>query len=136
MNNIHSIILKTLFVIYLAGLLFLMLATINTDEFEVPKMIMGIGIDKIVHFTLFFPYSILLWLAFGKQLYRHFHSLTLLVISFSGILTALITEFSQQLNPNRNFEPGDILANIIAVTSGSIIVLLIIWWKSPQKLKS
>jgi VanZ family protein len=110
-----------------------MLATIKTDEFEVPRMIMGISIDKIVHFILFFPYPILLWLAYGKHINLHFRSLIFWVIVISGYAVALLIESFQLLNPNRSFEPGDILANIIAITSGSIIVALYIRSKNSKK---
>lgn len=120
-----SLLYKFLFFIYLIALLCLMLLTIKTDQMEIPKQFLGIEIDKVVHFIIFFPYSILAWLAFNVSCTKRFKNWTFLVIVFSGLLLAASTELTQSFNPNRNYDPNDMLANFIAVFAGTFVITVI-----------
>jgi len=45
---------KLIFFMYLAFLFCLMLITINPGKIEIPVQLLGIEVDKLVHFALFF----------------------------------------------------------------------------------
>ena len=46
------------------------------------------------------------------------------MLVLSGIILALVAETLQNLNPNRDFDPADILANITGVLAGTILLLI------------
>ncbi|MFA5850239.1 MAG: VanZ family protein [Bacteroidales bacterium] len=119
------ILYKVLFFIYLAVLFCLMLITINPGKVEIPAQLLGIEIDKLVHFTLFFPYSVFSWLAFGRTTVKRFSNWSFVLIGASGFVLAAVTEFSQLLNPSRNFDPKDMLSNFIAILAGTIVITVI-----------
>ena len=121
----YSKLFKFLFFLYLIILFLLMVMTIKTDQIGVPSFIFGIAIDKVVHFTLFFPYPLLIWLAFNEYFIKVFKNLTILIIGISGFVLAFVAEYMQSFNPYRNFDLYDILANIIAIIAGTLILALI-----------
>ncbi len=129
-----SKLFKCLFFFYLATLLTLMIVTIRTDKIEIPTQLFGIDIDKIVHFTLFLPYPFLIWLAFRDSLKRRFKNLSIAFIAFSGILLAFCTEYAQHFNPDRNYDPKDILANILSIVVGTLLLAAIryVWTSRLQ----
>lgn len=110
---------------YMVVLFGLMVLTINPGEIDIPIQLLGIELDKLVHFTLFFPYSIFAWLAFGRSSTKKFSNWSFLLIGFSGLVLASVTEFLQLLNPNRNFDPKDMLANFIAIIAGTLLITVI-----------
>lgn len=110
---------------YLALLFCLMLITINPGKIEIPVQLLGIEVDKLVHFALFFPYSVFAWLAFGRTSIRRFSNWSFVLIGVSGLILAAVTEFSQLLNPYRNFDPKDMLSNFIAILAGTIVITVI-----------
>jgi VanZ family protein len=88
----------------------------------IPKSFLSIPIDKFVHFLMFLPYS---FLVFGAFKNKHFWVL-LIHILCTGILLAIITEYSQALlTVNRTPELTDLLADIIAITTGVITIVLL-----------
>ncbi|MEO1031885.1 MAG: VanZ family protein [Bacteroidota bacterium] len=74
--------------------------------------------DKIYHF---FAYTVLavLWITFFKQ-NKERHILTVVFISLIafGVVLELI---QHQLNPNRTYDPYDLMANCIGVLIGTLI---------------
>jgi len=123
--DMRLLLYKILFFIYLAVLFCLMIITINPDDVEIPIQLLGIEIDKLVHFTLFFPYSVFAWLAFGRTTIKRFSNWSFVLIGTSGLVLAVVTEFSQLLNPHRNFDPKDMLANFIAILAGTLVITVI-----------
>ncbi len=109
----------------MAILFCLMVLTINPGKIDIPIQLLGIELDKLVHFTLFFPYSIFAWLAFGRTNIRKFSNWSFVIIGTSGIVLATVTEFAQLLNPSRNFDPKDMLSNYIAIIAGTIVITVI-----------
>lgn len=110
---------------YMAILFCLMVLTINPGEIDIPVQLLGIELDKLVHFTLFFPYSIFAWLAFGRSSTKKFSNWSFVLIGASGFVLASVTEFSQLMNPDRNFDPKDLLANFIAIIAGTLLITVI-----------
>ncbi len=127
MKRFHTVNYLTmiLFFLYLVGILSLMLLTINIEDINAPDFIFGIEIDKVVHFIVFLPYSLLLWLAFNKKFSRHTNFFISFLIPFTGILFAIATEFLQSLNPSRDFDINDIIVNIMSVIFASLLLNVI-----------
>ena len=112
-----------LLIIYIFIIFYLCLANINSNDMSwIPKSIIGIPIDKIVHFLMFLPYSFLVFGAFKIE-----HIWVLLIhILCTGILLAIITEYSQALlTVNRTPELTDLLADTIAIMTGIITIALL-----------
>lgn len=115
---------KVLFFIYLAGVLFLCFGRFDNAP-SVPS-VLGIQVDKILHFLLFFPFPILAFLAFDKHTETVATSLIFTGISLAGgILLALATEFGQALTSWRSGDIWDFLADVTGLIVGSILVLYI-----------
>lgn len=118
-------LVKSLFFVYIIVILSIMIFTINTENIKTPDFIFGIGIDKIVHFIVFLPYPFLFWLTFNKRFSRHGKFFLYVFIPFTGLLFAIITELLQSLNPSRDFDIFDILANILSVIFASLVLNVI-----------
>jgi VanZ family protein len=120
------------FVIYLLAVLFLCFGKFENTP-NVPWSLLGIPSDKLVHFGMFFPFPILAFLAFDrftetpKSTYL-FSGITWVM----GLLLAFATEWGQaHLTDYRSGDPWDLLADCLAITLSTILV--IIWDLSKQK---
>lgn len=120
------------FVIYLLAVLFLCFGKFENTP-DVPWSLFGIPSDKLVHFGMFFPFPILAFLAFDR-----FTDTPKSTFLFSGItwvlglVLAFGTEWGQaHLTDYRSGDPWDLLADGLAITVSTIIV--IIWDLSKQK---
>lgn len=120
------------FVIYLLAVLFLCFGKFENTP-DIPWSLLGIPSDKLVHFCMFFPFPILAFLAFDR-----FTGTPKSTFLFSGItwvlglLLAFATEWGQaHLTDYRSGDPWDLLADGLAITVSTIIV--IIWDLSKQK---
>ncbi len=127
MKGFYSVnsLAKSLFFVYIIVILSIMFFTINTENIKAPDFIFGIEIDKVVHFIVFLPYPFLLWLAFNKRFIRHGNLFLCLLIPLSGLIFAIATEFLQSLNPTRDFDIFDILANILSIIFASLVLNVI-----------
>ena len=127
-----KLILRILFYLYLAAVLFLCFGHFESTP-DVPKSLMGIPADKLVHFCMFFPFPILAFLAFDK--YTETPRATFLYSGLTwvlGMLLALGTEWGQaHLTTWRSGDPMDLLADGLSITISTLIV--IIWDLSKQK---
>ncbi|MCK9628882.1 MAG: VanZ family protein [Bacteroidales bacterium] len=123
-NTLGSIT-KSLFFIYVIGILSIMVFTIHTEEINAPDYILGIAIDKVVHFIVFLPYPFLLWLAFNKRFSRYKNLFVCCLVPVTGLIFAIATEFLQSVNPARDFDYYDILANILSIIFASIVLNVI-----------
>jgi len=94
---------------------------------NVPRMLFGYPIDKVVHFFMFFPFPFLLWFAFGDLCKKPWQTLLFIVIAFLiGCLAAAGTEIGQQeLTNYRSGDPLDFKADCISMAISSIITLII-----------
>ena len=117
----YDYIIKLMFYLYILTVLSLMLFSINVSDINVPKEIMGIAIDKVVHFLIFFPYPFLLYVSFKRKFKANVSFFLWVIIPLSGIFFAIATEFLQSINPARSFELSDMAANVSAIVSASII---------------
>ena len=117
----YDYVIKLMFYLYILTVLSLMLFSINVSDINVPKEIMGIAIDKVVHFFIFFPYPFLLYVAFKRKFKSNEPVFLWIIIPLSGIFFAIATELLQSLNPDRSFELSDMAANVCAIVFASII---------------
>ena len=126
-----KLILRILFYLYLAAVLFLCFGHFESTP-DVPKSLMGIPVDKLVHFCMFFPFPILAFLAFDK--YTETPKSTFLfsgITWVTGLLLAYATEWGQaHMTTWRSGDPLDLLADGIAITLATVVV--IIWDLSKQ----
>lgn len=120
------------FVIYLLAVLFLCFGKFENTP-DVPWSLLGIPSDKLVHFGMFFPFPILAFLAFDR-----FTDTPKSTFLFSGItwvlglLLAFATEWGQaHLTDYRSGDPWDLLADALAITLSTLLVIL--WDLSKQK---
>ena len=132
MTRGQKIAFRTLFFLYVAGVLFLCFGHFESTP-DVPMSFLGIPTDKLVHFGMFFPFPILAFLAFDK--YTETPKATFLFSGITwvlGLLLALGTEWGQaHLTTWRSGDPLDLTADALSITLSTVLV--IIWDLSKQK---
>ena len=89
--------------------------------------------DKVVHFTMFFPFPILAFRAFDQFTESVRSTLLFTGITFlTGVLLALGTEWGQaRLTTYRSGDPLDLAADLTALILSSLLV--IVWDIHKQK---
>ena len=107
----------------------------NFEDLPKPKQsILGIPIDKIVHFLMFVPFPFLCYMAFGPEHVKPWKSVLAILLSFlSGCLVAAGTEMGQSFTSHRTADPKDFMADAIALAIASLIALLIILLRNNKK---
>jgi VanZ family protein len=133
MTRRQRIIARILFVVYLAAVAWLCFGKFDSMP-DVPREFLGIPIDKIVHFAMFFPFPILAFLAFDRFTGKWWVSLLFTLGTFlTGALIAAGTEVGQaRLTSYRSGDPKDYLADLLALGISSLIVLTIDIWKQRK----
>ncbi len=116
---------RSLFLIYVLGVFFASLYSFKNTSVNLSVFILGIRADRLVHFVMFFPFPLSAWLAFGTSIKKFAGRWSILALTFSGLLVSTITESLQSLNPNRDFDYFDLIANYSAIFTGTIMVALI-----------
>lgn len=103
-------------------------------DIDLSKHFLGIPLDKIVHFIMFFPYPFIAWLTCKHS--RHlakFRNYSIWITFFSGLLLAVFTEVVQKLLiPGREGDAYDFLADFIAIILGTTIIYFV----GPRIIKS
>ncbi len=109
-----------LLILYIGVLCYLYFGNPMTPE-ELPKTFLSLPMDKIAHFLMILPLPILLFWSFAKS-----HSIKELgIISFFSILFVSILEGTQNaINPQRQSEFYDLLANYVSIVFVSLIILI------------
>jgi len=113
------------FYIYILLVLFASLYSFKETKIDLSEYILGIRVDRIVHFILFLPYSVNAWLAFGSSLKKYSGRYSQLYILFSGLVVSSVTEYLQTLTPYRDFDIFDLSSNYLGIMSGSILVYIL-----------
>ena len=117
---------RILFGLYLVAVAVLCFARFPESE-DVPKFLLGIPMDKIVHFLMFFPFPVLAYLAFdpyrGK---RRASVLWTTAALLCGCAFAAVTELVQSRLPYRSGDPADFRADAFALLLSSVLVLILI----------
>ena len=123
MTHNQKILFRILFLLYLAGVLFLCFGRFDNAP-SVEWSLFGIPTDKLVHFCMFFPFPILALLAFDRYTETVRQTLTFVGITLAvGILLAVATEWGQgHLTDYRSADPLDFVADTSALVLSSILI--------------
>lgn len=119
------LLFKLLFFIYICMVFFFCLYSFNDTGVDLSKYFMGIRVDRIAHFVMFFPYPFSAWLAVKKELREKCGKYSHIILFISGVSLALITEGMQSLNPSRDTDPLDLVANITGILFATIIIYIL-----------
>lgn len=118
---------SALFAAYIVAVLCLTLLDLSDKTPELPKYFLGIPMDKIAHFLMYFAYPFAGWLmlSYNKNIkIGQKHLFACLIIS--GLAFAAFTETAQGLfTTYRESDPLDFIANIIGIFTGSFIIWLL-----------
>jgi VanZ family protein len=120
--KISQYIFIVLFFTYVLLVLFFSLWTFESTPIDLSKYILFIRADHAAHFVMFFPYPISAWLAFEPSLRRIGKKHPLLTIFISGLVLAAVAELLQNLNPARDFDMMDMVANFSSIILSTILV--------------
>ena len=116
-----------LFALYIITVLCLTLLNLSDKTPELPKYFLGIPMDKIAHFLMYFAYPVVGWLmcTYNKHIkIRHGYVYPLLLIT--GLAFAAFTEYAQgAFTTYRDSDPLDFLANIIGIATGCLLMRIL-----------
>ena len=121
--NIKTI-MTALLCVYLATLI--LLCMMKTDSMpEVKFTLLGLPLDKVLHFCMFLPYPMLAFQVFVQKGSTCLHEILLLgIILIFGAGLAYGTERLQGLTDYRSYEMADFFADMIGLIAGAAAVLL------------
>lgn len=123
-----------LFILYLAGLGFACFGHFESIP-EPQKLIFGLPIDKVVHFSMFLPFPLLTLAAFRSRTTKVWQSLLLtLAVFIVGCILAGATELIQGLTDYRSCDPLDFRADSIGLALGSLAAFCIDLRKGFKRL--
>lgn len=121
----HRVIQKGIFLLYLTAVAFLCFGHFESIP-QPPEFFLGIPADKIAHFLMFLPYSILLYASFRWNTRKWWHSALLAAgLLAAGCITAYMTEVVQGLTSYRSRDTYDFLADCMALAVSSIAAYVI-----------
>ena len=125
MTRRQLLIARILFVAYLVTVAFLCFGRFDSSQ-DVPMELWGIPTDKIVHFLMFLPFALLAYFAFDRFTEKVWSSILWTSVAFlAGCAFAAGTEWVQSHLAYRTADPADFKADFLAVTAGSVIVLIL-----------
>ena len=132
-NSTRAILFKIALLLYVAAVAWLCFANFNKLP-DVPKTFLGIQMDKIVHFCMFFPFPILAFLAYDRLTDTPLKALAALIsICAIGCIFAGITEIIQGSLPYRRQDVKDFGADCLAVCIASVLTFIIDITKMRKK---
>lgn len=106
-------------VVYVSAVLFFCLYQFTNTGIDLSKYFLGIRMDRIAHFTMFLPYSIVCWilLTYNTRIREGF--IKYIIIIITGISFAALAEYSQSFFTSyRMTDDKDFIANIIGILAG------------------
>ncbi len=127
MNKSARILIKTLYLIYIAMVLFFCFYKFSSSDIDLGKYFLGIRMDRYAHFIMFFPYPFITWLTLKYSTHfprvsRHSFILTIL----SGLAFAALTEVCQDVFfESRQGDTMDFVADSAAIITGTITAYFI-----------
>lgn len=120
-----SSIFRVLLLLYFAAVAYLCFGHFDNLP-EVSRTFFGIPADKIVHFGMFFPFPVLVFLALDKFTTKPWHSFLMLCTVFlTGCILAGATEYGQSLLTYRSCDIHDFRADTLAIAISSLAVFTI-----------
>ena len=121
------IIVTALFLLYIAAVLCLCLLNLSDKTPELPKHFLGIPMDKLAHFLMFFAYPATGWLmlTYNKTIkMRQVFIFPVLLIT--GLLFAAFTETAQGLfTTYREPDNLDFVADAIGILSSTFLIRIL-----------
>lgn len=114
------------FSVYIASILTLCL--IKPEDLPQPDIyFFGLPVDKVVHFLMFLPFPVLVYMMLFKKARRKWLDTLILAGGMAlGLCAALGTEFLQSLTQYRSADIHDVYADMQGICLGGIIVLVFI----------
>ncbi len=118
------LVIKILYLIYIAMVLFFCFYKFGSTGIDLGQYFLGIRLDRYAHFTMFFPYPFIAWLTCRyatrfRFLQRHAVMLTLL----TGLAFACMTElFQDWFFASRQGDILDFAADSVSILTGTLIV--------------
>ena len=123
---------RVLFGLYLVAVAVLCFAKFPESE-DVPRSLLGIPMDKLVHFLMFFPLPLLAYLAFDRYPGKRGSSALRASAAFlGGCAYAAFTELVQSRLPYRSGDPADFRADFVALAACSVLILVLIFTKHKK----
>ena len=123
-NTTRKILFRIAMILYIAAVAYLCFANFHKLP-EVPKTYLGIPMDKIVHFCMFFPFPILAFFAYDKLTQTPLQALAALlcICAFGGIFAGL-TEIVQGMLPYRSQDIKDYNADLLSIGISGLLVFV------------
>ncbi|MBR5100801.1 MAG: hypothetical protein IKX34_05815 [Bacteroidales bacterium] len=121
MNASSRIFKIVLFLAYVALVAWLCFGTFKPDS-SVPRSILGIPTDKVVHFLMFLPFPILGTIALDFRSWWRTLSMTTLL---ANIIAFCFEQLQSRITTVRITDPADLNANFLGITLGLLIAILI-----------
>ena len=91
-----------------------------------PGKFLGLPADKVVHFVMFFPFPLLVYLSFPMEKKKFWSIFGLLILIFAiGCVMAGITEYVQGKLPYRTMDIMDLRADMHGMMLATLICFLI-----------
>ena len=119
-------LIKALFSIYIAAIG--VLCFVKTDGVpDIQFVLFGIPADKIVHFCMFAPFTVLAFQAFSTGHIRDnikLEKALLVILIVLGAGLAYATERIQAMTDYRSYEIADFYADLSGLITGAAIVLI------------
>ena len=124
-NRTRSIFFSIAMVLYLGTVGYLCFANFHNLP-DMPKSFLGIPVDKIVHFCMFFPFPILAYLAYDRLTDTPLKAFGALIsICAIGCVFAGVTEIIQGSLSYRSQDPRDFGADCLAICLAATLTFLI-----------
>lgn len=113
---------------YIASVFFCCLYKFSgTENMDLGKYLLGIRLDRYIHFVMFFPYPFIAWIFMNytkmRELLRPY---TYSLIIISGLILASVAEASQEaFTAYRDTDPFDLTANTAGIFAATFVVYLL-----------
>lgn len=124
MGKDNKTLIRILFVLYLLMVAYLCFWHFHNVS-TVSKSVMGIPLDKVVHFLMFLPFPLLSYASYSHRFKGPWQAIAfILVIFLLGCAVAGGTEYVQSKLPYRTADPADFRADAIALCISSLAVFI------------
>ena len=124
-NHLRAILFRILTILYVVAVAWLCFANFDKAP-DMPRTLLGIPIDKVVHFCMFFPFPILAFLAYDQYTQTPWQALAaLLSICAIGGIFAGLTELIQGQLSYRTKDINDFGADCLAIGLSGLLVFII-----------
>lgn len=123
-KRITYIVVTALFLLYIVAVLCLCLLNLSDKTPELPQYFLGIPMDKLAHFLMFFAYPVVGWLmlTYNKTIKMR-QGFIFPVLLITGLLFAAFTEAAQGLlTTYREPDNMDFIADAIGIISASLLM--------------